>query len=136
MKWNMSSIVLSLLFITFSDSALADISSNSPYPIHDIFGPPPKNPPALPPVLDLPLVNPIGFLMEKSLEKCVFSCLENLDGENFRMYQYYCIEAFDLDLCDQAVENLGLETINKCKDECRPRIPVPAIIPPRQGNGE
>lgn len=37
-------------------------------------------------------------------EKCIESCVENYDGENHRVYRYYCFENYNEDLCNKAID--------------------------------
>ena len=135
MKWNIPKTTssLSLLIIVLSSSALADISSNSRFPINDDRIAPPK-------IRDFPLVpvlNPLSLRVERALEQCLYGCLENIDGENFRMYQFYCmdVDTFDPEMCVQAIENIGIDKIDQCANECISRKPPPAV-PPKTGLGE
>lgn len=37
-------------------------------------------------------------------ETCIESCIENYDGENYRVYRYYCFENYNEDMCNKAID--------------------------------
>ena len=48
--------------------------------------------------------------------ECMKACVENRDGENFRAYQYYCLESYDAEQCLEAIRRLGVD--DTCRLEC------------------
>ena len=52
---------------------------------------------------------------QKDIE-CMMACVENTDGENFRAYQYYCLENYDEEQCSSAIRRLDAD--RRCRLDC------------------
>ena len=65
---------------------------------------------------------------------CIDKCVQNFDGENYRAYQHYCIEDYNLELCKEALRRFTDETMVRCRLDCcetlKPRTDTDAIVLP------
>jgi hypothetical protein len=58
--------------------------------------------------------------------RCLTQCVSNEDGEDYRVYQFYCLEQYDEDQCNAAIANLFISP--QCDARCCG--PLPGVQPP------
>lgn len=46
---------------------------------------------------------------------CIESCVANSDAEDYRAYEAYCLDSYDEERCDEAIDRLDTDT---CKETC------------------
>lgn len=78
----------------------------------------------------IPAAKPAIPTAPEWLTSCVLRCLQNFDGENFRLAQYYCLEAYDEQKCEEALGNFDPTHVNRCTNGCLLFPPGSLRLPP------
>ena len=129
-----SAVFLFITLLSLTSTALADISNGGRFPLDDKSRPlPPLPPEAIPggDEVEPPAPRPRPLPVTNAMIPFILLCLQNLDGENFRMYQYYCVEKFDIDMCIQAIQNFDPDMRQRCIEEVRRNYPILTIPDPQ-----